>query len=567
MNSTAAARAASTADPELHDAPFSPTVVEDLLRQLGKTARAHQLYLHNNPTYLRALDQLRATFVPLWEKTDELVLAVAETELRWEGRAVLVEQDKSSEALPWLFFKDGIRELRLTPGFEQDELPELLDLLAAVRRVGNVEDDLITLLWERDLAHLRYRYVDLQADGVFAFRGANGDGELAPTVLAEPVVAQPAAGLVRIDDYEGTLHFLNADEVEYLRDCVEREYNRDLRSTTTGMLLDIFELHGHHEGAREDACAALETLLVHLLMTGSFRSVATLLREVRATLERCPEASAAHRARLARLPELLSAGDALRQLLEALDGAAELPPEGEIEELFGELRPTALGPVFGALETLQAPRLRTALRAAADRLAAAHTGELVRLIASGEPAVALEATRRAGALRAAAAVPALAARLRGSDAALRVAAAHALAEIGSPGALQALETLIADADRDIRVLAARAIGARGYRVAVPRLEALLRSKGCREADLTEKMTVFEAFGSLCGDDGVPFLDGLLNGRGMLGRREDAAFRACAAMALGRVGSPAALKALQRASDEKDAVVRTAVSRAMRGPAA
>ena len=49
---------------------------------LVKAARAHQLYLHNNPTYLRALEIARAAFTPIWEVTDELVFDVTETELR-----------------------------------------------------------------------------------------------------------------------------------------------------------------------------------------------------------------------------------------------------------------------------------------------------------------------------------------------------------------------------------------------------------------------------------------------------------------------------------------------------
>jgi hypothetical protein len=41
-------------------------------------------------------------------------------------------------------------------------------------------------------------------------------------------------------------------------------------------------------------------------------------------------------------------------------------------------------------------------------------------------------------------------------------------------------------------------------------------------------------------------------------------RACAAIALGRVNTKKAREALQKASGEKDIVVRNAVNRAMRG---
>jgi HEAT repeat protein len=78
------------------------------------------------------------------------------------------------------------------------------------------------------------------------------------------------------------------------------------------------------------------------------------------------------------------------------------------------------------------------------------------------------------------------------------------------------------------------------------------------------MSFFEAYGALCGDSGLEYLDALLNGKGFLGRREDAEVRACAAFALGRIGSIRATEALRKAAGEKDVVVRNAVNRALRG---
>ena len=95
----------------------------------------------------------------------------------------------------------------------------------------------------------------------------------------------------------------------------------------------------------------------------------------------------------------------------------------------------------------------------------------------------------------------------------------------------------------------------------------MKGKAIREATLTEKMVMFEAYGALCGDAGIPLLDTILNGKGFLGRREDPEVRACAAMALGRVGSRYAMECLTRATAEKEVLVRNAVNRALRGGAA
>ncbi len=209
-------------------------------------------------------------------------------------------------------------------------------------------------------------------------------------------------------------------------------------------------------------------------------------------------------------------------------------------------------------------KLRPVLEAAAVRLAAQNTADLVKLIGSTVPGVALEAAKRAGTLKTPAAVAPLGKALQDGDPGLRVAAVQALGEIGSPSALQALERGLDDSERDVRVAAVRALSARTYRPVLAKLDAVVKGRAIRDADLTEKMAVFEAYGALCGEDGVAPLDALLHGKSLFGRREDSELRACAAVALGRINTPRAQESLRRAANEKDVVVRNAVNRALRG---
>jgi hypothetical protein len=300
-----------------------------------------------------------------------------------------------------------------------------------------------------------------------------------------------------------------------------------------------------------------------LLTAGQFRGVAYLLKESRAAIQRNSSLTPEQRSRLEALPEQLSAPEALSQLLQALDSPVALPPQEELISLFDQLQSAALSTVFSWLGKSQNSRLRELLEAAAGRLAAANSGELVRLIQTADPEVSSEAIRRAGALRAQAAVLPLGRILVDGDVGRRQLAVQALMEIGSPGALQALERGIEDADREVRITAVRALSSKNYRPALARLESVVKGKAIRDADLKEKMAFFEGYGALCGDAGIPHLDNILNGKGFLGRREDPETRACAAMALGRVRSPRAIEALKKALDEKDVVVRSAVNRAMR----
>ena len=51
--------------------------VAELIQSLVKALRAFQMYLPNNPIYHRAVDQVKAAFLPVWAATDELLLRVA----------------------------------------------------------------------------------------------------------------------------------------------------------------------------------------------------------------------------------------------------------------------------------------------------------------------------------------------------------------------------------------------------------------------------------------------------------------------------------------------------------
>ena len=549
------------------DPPRNIAPVEEMLRLLSRAVRAHLLYLENNPTYLKSLELLKGSFAPIWAHTGELVFAITDTQITWDDHPVMTEAEKSSDALPWILYKDGLRELSISRGVEDQEIVALVQVIAKVRRGGN-EDDLLTLLWEYEFSYVRYRYVDVSFDAAVPIDPEEEEKAklVDPASIREPAQEQILpAGVVSMDDFDSTLYFLDENEVQYLQRTIKEHYATDLRQNVVNVLLDVFEQQTD-PAIRDEVCVILEGMLVNLLTAGQLRAVASLLREANIAAARARDITPQQREQLLSLPNRMSEPTAVTQLLQLLDERTDLPPQADLNELFEQLRVGALGTIFGWLRRVVTPSVRTLLESAADRLAAANTSELVRLLGSNEPEVALEAVRRAGSLKTSAAVPALARLLQQGDAALRLAAVNALSEIGTPGALQPLDRGVDDEDREVRIASVRALGLRNHRASVQKIEAALTGKRLQDGDLTEKMAFFEAFGALCGEPGIPMLDGLLNKKGLFGKRGDAEVRACAAMALGRIGTDAAFAALRRSSSDKDILVRNAVSRALRGSA-
>lgn len=550
-------------------------VVTHLMNTFTKAVRAYQLYLPNNPMYSRAIDGVREAFVAAWAHTDEISIQITESQFRMENEVVLEEPGKSGDSLPWTFYKDGIRELKFSQSFENEELPLFLQILQKARTASPDDDDLLTLMWEQEFAYLQYRYVDFASDSgagpVESLKSsappeqidAPKDVEAEAGAEGETKASRP--GVVKMDDFDSTLYFLDESEIEYMQTEIRKDYSADLRPPVIASLLDTFEQETDPT-VREEIIGILDYVLLIMLSTTQFRTAAYLLRETGLTTQRAKDMLAAHQQRLGELTDRVSDPTALGQLLQALEDTPLRPPQNELNELFMQLKSVALETVLGWIARTNNNELRLLLENAASRLAASHTAELVRLIASGDDLVSMEAMRRAGALKTPAAVAALGQMIATGEAEMRLAAVNALAEIASPGAMQVLERAIEDADRDIRISAVRILGTRTHRPSLPRIENAIKGKTVRESNLTEKMAFFEAFGSMCGDAGIPMLDGILNAKGGIGNRVDPELRACAALALGKVGSSKAAESLRKASAEKDVIVRNAVGRALRGSA-
>jgi len=551
------------------------------MQVVSKGMRATQLYLPNNPVYQRAVDNIRTAFRQIWQATDDLIFDIGETEMRWEDN-VIYSQDQRNESIAWTLYKDGVRSLTFKPGVEDTEIVRFLAVLQQAKNLqADAPDDLLTLLWAEDFQFVSYTFRELASEnavpiertekGAPQIGGGGGTpggegGSTDPTTVRRQVEEEAPPkreGLVSIDDFDTTLYFLEDKEIEYLHKEVEREYAQDLRGNVLAMLFDLLELQTYGT-VRAELISIIENFIPYLLGAGDFRSVAFILRECKVILQRARELISEHRQILETLPTRLSQTDALSQLLQSLDEATSHPTEDELSDLFGELRAEALGTLMGWLPKLNNERVKSLVQNSAERLAQANAAEVLKALASEDPAVQLNMVRLAGRLKLPGAPDGMGPLLERGERELKLAVVDALTTIGSPGATRLLEKAIDDQERDVRIAAVKFLGQRGHRNAFPRIEAAVGGNKLKDTDLTEKMAFFEAYGALAGESGIAALEKLLVGRGgLLSRKEDPETRACAAMALGKIRTPAARDVLQKAAQDKEPLVRNAVNRALR----
>ena len=271
------------------DLDLIPTApVRELFQALDKALRAHRLYDENNPVYIRFLTSLQEALAAVWRDTETLQIQVHEYRLLFMGEEVYKSTERS-DSLSFMFWKDGIREIVMERGLEGEELPLLLDALQRSRNLAAEGDDLLTILWETELQHFRYGYVDLLAEGVVTPEAGDTsqvdlagilDGELGTELSAgeepQPDQIQPS---VSADDFNPTLYSLGPAEMEYLRTEVSREVNRDLRADLLSALFDRLEEPEHPE-RQQEILEVLRSLLPNLLSRGALTSVGEIMQEL-----------------------------------------------------------------------------------------------------------------------------------------------------------------------------------------------------------------------------------------------------------------------------------------------
>jgi hypothetical protein len=138
--------------------------VQEIAKRLSRAAKNYQMYLSNNRMFLTSLDSLENALQDFLEVNETLTLVVHEFELLYENTVVYSNTDKF-QSIAFRMYRDGIRLLSFHRGLTKDDILALFDVLTRCMETDNLEEDFVTLLWEKDLQAITYYEVnDFEAD-------------------------------------------------------------------------------------------------------------------------------------------------------------------------------------------------------------------------------------------------------------------------------------------------------------------------------------------------------------------------------------------------------------------
>ena len=141
---------------------------------LDKAIKTFRLYDGRGELCTTAIESLSSQFSTFFENSESLVLDLTGQGFKVEGRLMSAE-DRGGQGY-YAMFKDGLRQLTILRGIDQEETEKLVKVLATrnqkkqeegVPSAGGelVEEDTVTRLWDANFQRVRYDAIDSFVEG------------------------------------------------------------------------------------------------------------------------------------------------------------------------------------------------------------------------------------------------------------------------------------------------------------------------------------------------------------------------------------------------------------------
>ena len=552
--------------PEARSETEGRPILRELRRAMelfDKADKAYKIYPINNVLLNEFIDRAFGAFRTFLDENGSIQLSVTPTELRFEKETIFTAEIRET-SLPFKLYEGGLRLLGFFPGLERAEMVSFLEVMKALRHVDEDEDNVVTLLWEKDVAHITYLVMDREADTATGEVDKIPDPSVERSEMVKRIKLRDVSQ--RVDDSEIDQDLLPSEEttvpVEKIyglseedkkgteeRLAFEQEYIPIYDFVT--LLFRIFRMERDWDTFYE-LSQILEKILGVLATRGDYRVCASILEEMEEFLDSNPDLSDDHRQVFW---DVVTEVGSAHRVEEAASYLAEATPE-EADTIFDFLKhlgPTALPNLCNVIEEQHEQQFMDLI----GELGRDNPTIVADCLGNTNPLVVRTMLRILASDGATKALGAIAALLDHGDSAIRLQAVDTLAGTGEAKAGQMLMSSLEDPDAQVRKTAlrqmVRLVGERAFGPILRKIE----SKDFITRPFYEKR---ELMVNACKADparGVPLLRRMLERSSFFQREKNKETRQCAAMALGELGTLDALEVLRDLQKSKNRVVRDA----------
>ncbi len=538
--------------------PEETKTVRDIVQAILKAKKTIRMYPENNPVYLKTIDDVYARFREFLDYRDQLTLRIKQYEILYDSSPVYSNPEKEDN-LALFFFKDGLRELTFLKGLYKAEVEEFLKIIALDFDREAIDDDIVTLLWERDFQNIKY-----VADEEFLTEDENYQ-EKATEDVKNKIATTDEIMKAYTDAFlaEGIngVSIVNLTDKDLQALVQEMEEAQDGKiEKVSDILLEMFN-HIENQSELEDIYLFMRNTMTYSLEQGDLSAFIHILRGLKAMTEN-KDLPDGIKKTIHLLLSYINSEDLVNRVGEIFDSIAEIE-EDILDEYTGMLDKSAITPMISVLGRLKSIHGRKRIITILVDLGRKDIQTLAKGLYDSRWYVVrniLYILRQIGDKRA---IEYLVDTIRHPDNRVRREAIKAIGELKNPLGLQILKDCLNDYDSSIRKTAVKALSNFASETAKRIIMEKISEMEFLNRDFDEKKEFYEALSKWQDDDIREFLMRVLKKRVLFKRSRHDENRACAAYCLGFVGNKADLLVLEKLRKSKNNLIREYVNFAIR----
>lgn len=265
--------------------------VKIIIKNFEKAEKGYVLYPPHSEILQGFINDLVNGLEKHLEEYPSVELTINSTDLICKGEHVYVNEDRA-KSLSFRFYQSGLRTLGFHTGLEREEILDFMEILKHAHGVDEQEDDVVTLLWEKDCPHITYMTIDYFSDEesqevVRKLAEVQTD----PQMVASKIIRHITTSTIDVDKsfipqeadeqkIEEDLYSLKNEELEALREKInwEKDYNPlyDFTSVLFKILDDQIPLEEFQDLAR-----VVTSILQVMISKGYFRDCGEIIQKIR----------------------------------------------------------------------------------------------------------------------------------------------------------------------------------------------------------------------------------------------------------------------------------------------
>ena len=537
----------------------------DVVQAILKSKKIIRMYPANNPIYVKTIEDCHARFHDYFDYREDLVLKIRQNEITWEAEQVYATAEKE-ENLALFFFKDGLREITFNRGLSSEEMEEFLKIIAMDFEREVVDDDIVTLLWERDFQNIHYiaddalladedNYQDRTLEEIEkrsndpdnilkAYQDAFSEQDVSEDTSIAPLSDADLKQLMLMLDEEGL------GKTEKLVDCLfELPYLSETKA-------EFEELTAFFMNAAE-----------FVMQSGDLMIMNSMLSRLNVLISE-PHIDEEIKKYFRRVISYAGSNTIIKLLGEILDRGQEVEDK-IVDEYVKYLDKSAIPPLMNILGELENIHSRKIVIDALIFLGPKDITSLAKGLNDSRWFVVRNIIYIFRKIADKRAVEFLLKTVRHTDIRVRKEVIRALGELGGGGVFQSLRECLEDQEPQIRSAALRALGSVASEAAKRIILDKIADKAFKDIDFEEKKEYFEVLSKWKDREVFAFLVDMLKKKPFLfGSSKMDEIRACSAYSLGLLGNKEAIQILTKCKGDSSKLVRefsfTAIKRLEHG---